>query len=243
MDEQTGNTTVENISQLWDVEVGPLITAALMAVVIVVGLWMFNNYLLPVFTRELLPKRVARFRQRISVATWLFYFALLIFWALRANAIISGILLALMLAVGWNIWRDLLEGAIFKLQARATVGDSIIVHGEEGKIEKTGLRHISLRTLEDRTLFIPYRELSKDAWQKTGQRSKLKSRSFELKLADGARTHADDVLKTVEQCPWTIADRTPEVSTLSQGRFKVEATTLDQQTFEYLVEYVMKRFG
>ena len=243
MDEQTGDIAIEDFGQLWDVEVGPLVSALIVALLIVSGLWLFNNWLLPVFTRDLSPQRVSRFRQRISVATWLVYFTILIFWALSANAIVIGISFVLALAIGWNLWRDLLEGAIFKLQARAGIGDRIVVKGEEGVIEKIGLRHISLRTLEDRILFLPYRELSKEAWQKTGQRSKLKSRTFELQLAEGRRVHADDILKTVEQCPWTIADRLPEVATLSPGRYKVEATTLDRQTFEYLVEYLNKRYA
>ena len=141
MDDKTGNSAIEGFSfdQIADVEAGPIIWALVIALLLVVGLWIFKNYLLPLFTRDLAPQRVARFRQRITVAAWLFYIGLLVWEALRANPLISGVLLGIVLAVGWNLWRDMVEGAIFKLQARATVGDNIVVAEHEGVIEKAGV--------------------------------------------------------------------------------------------------------
>lgn len=243
MDENAGNTAIDTFDALWDVRFGPVVVALVVALALSAGLWAFNNYLLPIFTRDLNPKRVARFRQRVTVGAWFGYFLLLIYWSLQAAPMISTIIFGLALAVGWKLWRDMVEGAIFKLQARAGIGDLIAVGDEEGVIEKVGLRHLSIRTVQEKQLFVPYSELSRAAWQKAAQRSQLKSRSFELQLASGSVAHADDIRKSISQCPWTVANRTPEVVSIFAGRYKVEATTLDQQTFEYLVEFLKKRFS
>lgn len=238
MDEGTGNIALE---VLRDVDLGPVLAAIIVALLLVTGVWLFNNYLLPIFTRDLAPKRVARFRQRISVGSWLAYLLLLVYWILKAAPVIGGSILLLAAAIGWGLWRDMIEGAIFKLQARAAVGDQIRVGKQEGQITKCGLRHLTMETAEGRQLFLPYRELSAAGWEKSTLQTGLKARKFELRCSKGHR--AQQLQEAVYRCPWVVADKPVLVNSVGPETYLVEATTLDQQSFEYLVEFLRKRFS
>ena len=95
---------------------------------------------------------------------------IILFWAVNYlfqdksyyNVIIISIIVVLSLTIGWFLLKDIISGIIFRIQNNYSYGEFVQFGKISGRLNEMQLTHISIHTIDDKSIKIPYSRLSNE---------------------------------------------------------------------------------
>jgi len=122
------------------ISVSLFLTMAILAVILWVVLWVGKKFIPMVFHVYRYKHKFVLWTLRIETIVWLFYILYTIYILFNEDPGFIIILIALILILGRELWRDFIPGLIFRVQGIAHPGDHLIHEGDICRIESLGNR-------------------------------------------------------------------------------------------------------
>ena len=185
-------------------------------------------------------------------AFWLGYFI----WSVRTlytaydtlALIIIGVLLILIAAPVWFLFRDFIYGLIIKLQRKIETGITIEIEDIQGTVTNTGLLSFEIKTSEGNIESIPYNKTIGKVITRHGTNTNLNSHVIHLRIK--STVDIKELLPKLKtaliNAPWMAGSHEPIIKKVEQQtesyHIDIVVYTIDTTHVEKIRDYVMQRF-
>ncbi len=166
----------------------------------------------------------------VEMALWVGF----IFWAVDSifqdffyyNLLMSVMVLILLLAVSWFLFRDFFAGMVIRSENALEPGQYFKTSFVEGKILNLGIRSMELETLDGERVKVPYWRLNNQLLNLPPGQEKSYSHTLTLKMPKAGKPARlkNQILAELNNMPWIISGYPPivSISSESEEQFLVE---------------------
>lgn len=138
-------------------------------------------------------------------------------------------LLLVLGAASWFAIRDIIAGLFIKAGRVCRVGDHVQIGDVKGRVERMGLRVMSVETSQGEEAILPYGSLTRSSLLRSPVVEGAALHVFEVELS--TQSAVSNVRRIVRQSAlnshWSSAVRSPEVVAVTPNRFEVTLFALD----------------
>ncbi len=143
-------------------------------------------------------------------------------------AVLLGII-GVTVGLSWSVLRDFVSGFFVRAGLLARVGDRLEVGGIEGRVERIGLRALTLETADGQEAVLPYSQMVGQPLQRSREVSGAGLVRAVVPIPDGrdvawARTRLREAALSNH---WCSSIREPEIHLTDDGRLEVTVSALD----------------
>lgn len=202
-----------------------------------------------------LPKIIKQYLGYIlpvaEFAFWLGYFI----WAVRTlyaayntlALIIIGVLLVLIVAPVWFLFRDFIYGLILKLQRKIETGIAIEIEDIHGTVINTGLLSFEIKSGGGNIESIPYNKIIGKVIVRHGTNTSLNSHLIRLCVdsSNDIRQLLPKLKNTLINAPWMVGSEIPIIKKVEKENneylIDVVVYTVDEDHVEKIKDYVERR--
>ena len=128
--------------------------------------------------------------------------------------VIGAMTIVLVLALGWYVFRDFLNGILLKTESALKTGQTIKTSFVSGKIISIGYRTLQLETDKGERLRVPYSRLSDAIVIQPPQKGQSHTHMFNFFLKDGSKAQqvTEKVYRELVNMTWVISENEPGVN-------------------------------
>lgn len=221
------------------ISVQTIIVLLLLSLILIGFFYVAGKYVIPYLnSRKAVQK--TKFRLfKLEVLAWAVFTLFALYNLLAESLWISGFIILAVGLIGFNYWRDLFMGIVFRLENNFKKGDPVQYMDHKGLIYKIDKRNIQLKTEDEELIFIPYRGISKDLLIKRQAKGKLKTAKLVINLND---LTFDEIVPKIQnlvfECPWAIMLEKPLVQLLENDRAGFSVYAVDHESIERVEKYL-----
>ncbi len=188
----------------------------------------------------------------LELACWIVYFVWGIQFFSHNNHLYSGglfvILILLALWFIWQVFKDFIAGAIFRISKDFNKNEIIRIGEYKGKIEKFGLHELILETEAGEHIYLPYSSLSNKAIIKSNPAEMIRAYTFRLldTQSQNISEAQQSILKNLISLPWTSLTKTPQLSFRDRTQngllFEVTFYTYEPDTYFKTIDELSTKY-
>jgi len=168
----------------------------------------------------------------VELIVWLafaFWAAAIIFPDFTFRRMVLGAMaIVLVLALGWYVLRDFLNGILLKTENTLKKGQTIKTSFVSGKIIYIGYRTLQLETDKGEKLRVPYSRLGDAIIIQPPQKGQSHTHTLSFDIKDGykAQLITEKVFRELVNMPWVISENEPGVNLVhtDTGEITLEVT-------------------
>jgi hypothetical protein len=211
---------------------------------------------------QLLIKRLAK--RYVSWKKWsnimplagLIVWLIILFWALNFlfqdksyyNVIIISIIVVLSLTIGWFFLKDIISGIVFRIQNDYSYGEFVQFGEITGRLNEMQLTHISLHTMDGKSIKIPYSRLSNEIISLKLETKSYEQNKFTIKINKKYQKKEieDFIIAALNKSHWRLGYTLPQVKFLNEDQnyylFEIQVQVRNQKHLDYIKNTLTKRF-
>ena len=135
---------------------------------------------------------------------------------------VAGLVL-LVIAVAWPALRDVASGVVLKTGRACRVGDYVRVDGIKGRVQKLGLRALTLETSEGHEALVPYSRVVRDTLYREPAREHVAHHVFRVEAvsSEALRELKERVRVAALHVHWHSVVRDPQMTVLDGRALEV----------------------
>jgi hypothetical protein len=223
---------LENISLLL------IVVLAVTGVLIAAFFKILYSFIFPLIDNRRLKRFFNTWIFRLELVVWLAFSIYSIYRLLFSSPVITLVLILLILVLGWNFWRDVISGIIFKMGEKVKVGDTISILGEKGTIDEIGVSNLILRTHQGVQTIIPFRKL--EAYSIIMEQGKDNILHYtipriKMELFGGEQ----ELKKLIMAWPWASPKHEPKIVPFDDENMEILVWATDPGVRENLISYIL----
>ncbi len=162
--------------------------------------------------------------QRIQVIVWIAY-ALLFFTILfYENKLITTVITAIIIGLGWNYWGNVFSGILIKLNNHLRVGDSIETDFVSGRIKKINISNTKLLNETGEIVVIPNSKLTRSVRKLQKQKRDYNTHIFIIK---NDKLSYAEIYKIALHCPYLATNQAINIERIQENEFQIKASLID----------------
>ncbi|MBW6492572.1 MAG: mechanosensitive ion channel family protein [Lentimicrobium sp.] len=204
----------------------------------------------------IVPKRIKIYLGYLLPVIEFFVWMGFLIWAVRflytaydfVSLIIISVLVALMAAPAWFLFRDFIYGLIIRFQQKIEIGSAIEIENIKGIVIRTGLLGFDVKTNEVNIDNIPYNKIIGKIITRHGTNINLDSHLIKLCIKSSVDINEliPKLKTTLINAPWVVSSHEPIIKKVEKQAesflIDVVVYTIDETHVQKIRDYVMKRF-
>ena len=214
-----------------------------LGLILYVGFSLYRKMILPV---ALLKEHGIEHQKTLSkfeIIAWTVFFAVVVYFALKASLVITLVLLLLILLAFFDFFRNFFPGLAIKFGDNFQIGDHITVNDAKGRVTDFGFRSIKLVTATGEEILMPYRLINSAV--KIEQKSVPKVLFKSLVVEDEKKMSVDfkqRIRAAIYTNPWIIISSPVNIAVVGK-RATLDFYTLNNDLFEKARQRLLKDLG
>ena len=211
--------------------------------------WCLHRYVLPFIKNRPSRRFISTWFLRLEILIWVLFAIYVISLLTLINTTVALIFITLMITLGWNSWKNLISGLLFRLERKIEVGEFMYLDkGEEnayeGTVQKIRSRSITIRQVNGDFILIPYSRLDSAIISKSNLGGILMRHTFDIELKGMDLSKVKDTLmRILHECPWSVPAKDPIIKNLGGMRYQITSFTFDKNAGDKLASFVRKRIA
>lgn len=187
-----------------------------------------SNYIIP-FIKD---KRyiIVKWWQRFQIISWLLFFGLFYVKMLQANIVITVILSVIILAIGFNYWRNIFAGILIRFSNQFRIGDIISTEFAQGQLRAINLSQTQLINERGELVVIPNSKIRAAVLKQLYQKNNLKTHSFSIESS--TIKNSNEVYQLILNCPYISANQEIEVEKKQGNQYLIKVSVIDNSFIE-----------
>jgi small-conductance mechanosensitive channel len=140
-----------------------------------------------------------------------------------AGAIAAAVVLLLVVGAAWPALRDVTSGVVVKTGRACRVGDYVRLEGIQGRVQRLGIRTLTIQTNDGDEAVVPYSRLARDTLFRAPATDQAAHHVFRIAVPEGLPLHeAKEAVRIAAlHVHWHSAVREPQATVVSDGRLEV----------------------
>lgn len=212
---------------------------AVVGVFVFLAIKLVQRYVLVLIKDSYYQKLIRKWEFRLLSLLWLGYFCWALFHLLRANYVVTGVILTIVLISGWKSWMEFFAGLTLRLERKIQTNDVIKTRDYTGRIYRFNFQSLALMTDDGQLVHVPYSVITNSIVAQSTDQERLMAQSFLVELTtEKPHELRQYIEKLVVSCPWTAISHPAQVVFNGKQGFKVTAKAIDNQVFYKIERYV-----
>lgn len=212
---------------------------AVVGVLVFLAIKFIQRYVLVLVKDNFYQKLIRKWEFRVLTLIWLGYSCWALFHLLRANYVVTGVILAIILIGGWRSWMEFFAGLTLRLEQKIQRNDAIKTQKYAGRIYKFNFLSLAIMTDDGQLVHVPYSVMTNSIVAQSTDQERLMAQSFLVELsAEKPHEMRQFIEKLVVSCPWTAISHPAQVVFDGNRGFKVTAKAIDNHVFFKIERYV-----
>lgn len=179
---------------------------------------------------------------RIETLAWVSFALFALYRLLLESPGYVAIILAIVLIIGRELWRDFIPGLLFRLQGIADPGDQMLFEEDICRVESIGVRYLKLKTAEGNILLIPYHRLNEITFTQTIQKGKTNDYSFSvIYISDDKDLAISTLQRHLLESPWSIPSKSLRIKAENDNSYRITIAAIDEQVANRLRKNLLER--
>lgn len=140
-----------------------------------------------------------------------------------ASAVAASVLLLLVIAAAWPALRDVASGVALKTGRVCRIGDYVRVDGIQGRVQRLGLRTLTIETSDGDEAVVPYGRVVRETLFRAPAREHAAHHVFRVRLLEGRslREAKEAIRVTALHVHWHSVVRDPQTAVVGEGVVEV----------------------
>lgn len=211
-------------------------------IIIVTFFILFYNFIFPAIRNRRLKRFIRKWIYRLELLTWLSFLIYSIYRLLLASPITTIVFLTLIILLGWNFWRDILQGAILKIDDKVRPGDTISILGEKGMIETMDRRNLTLRTHQGEQMIVHYRKM--EGYRIITEQGKENVVRYIIsREVVNSFGGAKELKKLIVAWPWASPKHEPQIVPVDEVNIEITVWSTNPGVRENFINYILNEIS
>ncbi len=190
-----------------------IIPMSLIILLAIRAFWIFaffgfiQHILLKIIRRERLHDFIKFYNPLLRNVAWILFFTNTIYRLAKINPVVSLLVVGVLLALGWGVIRNFVQGTIFRFLNGDMTGQRLKVRKYSGVVKKMDDIGLKLSTKNGEIIQIPYSHITSRVVTKPGSAKRLKTGSILIPIQDKGIVEEKkaELKKQLLDLPWVIS--------------------------------------
>lgn len=222
-----------NISEI---QLYKLLFYVLFGAMLFIGLYIINNYVIPLIKRK--EHQINKYWHKFQIIVWLIFTGMFFIALMRANMFITLTFMVIILGLGWNLWSNIFSGIVIRFTNQFEQGEVISTDFAKGELKSINLSQSELINDKGETIVIPNKKLRGAVLTHYHKKSNVQMHAFKVEFADKS---IEAIYQLALNCPFISANQKIEVERTQGDEFTINAAVIDSSFVDKVNSYFLKQ--